>query len=182
MNQALPAFENLRDALSEHLIGRGFARSRSADLWGMAEACSGIRTGILLRRQRYPSDKRIVCSPVLLVATAVAVPERGGKKFALSLKTAQIQKALLDGNMQKWYSIFPSTDPLESARDMIAKIDAQWVPRLSAIGTYHGLVHAIEDHWLSAGSPGADQAMIIALQKMQPQGFEQAEQAELPAQ
>ncbi len=131
----------------------------------MATSCPGIRTGILLRRQRYPSDKRIVCSPVLLVGTAVGIPEQGGKKFTLSLKTAQIQKALLDGNMQKWYSIFPSTDPLESARDMVAKIDEQWVPRLSLIGTYHGLADAIEDHWLSAGSPGADQALIMALRQ-----------------
>lgn len=165
MNQALSAFENLRDALGGELTGHGFRRSRSADLWGMDTACPDIRIGILLRRQRYPSDKRIVCSPVLLVGTAVGMPEQGGKKSALSLKTAQIQKALLDGNIQKWYSIFPSTDPPEIARDMIARIEAQWVPRLSAIGTHHGLADAIEDHWLSAGNPRADQAMVMALRQ-----------------
>ncbi len=165
MNQALPAFENLRDALGEQLAGHGFGRSRSADLWGMPPACPGIRIGILLRRQRYPSDKRIVCSPVLLIGTTVGMPEPDGKKFTLSLKTAQIQKALLDGNMQKWYSIFPSTDPLEYVRDMVARIDEQWVPRLGAIGDYSGLADAIEAHWLSAGNPRADQSMTTALRQ-----------------
>lgn len=165
MNQALPAFENLRDALGERLAGYGFGRSRSADLWGMAPACPGIRIGILLRRQRYPSDKRIVCSPVLLIGTTAGMPEQDGKKFTLSLKTAQVQKALLDGNIQKWYSIFPSTDPLEYVRDMVARIDEQWVPRLGAIGDYSGLADAIEAHWLSAGNPRADQSMITALRQ-----------------
>ena len=102
---------------------------------------------------------------MLLIETAVGTLEQHKKKSTISLRTAKIQKALLDGNMQKWYSIFPSIDPQEGVRDMMARIHEQWVPRLSAIGAYHGLADAIETHWLSTGSPESDQAMVTDLRQ-----------------
>lgn len=159
VNAAMPVFLEFCALFATRLEPYGFTRKKSVEMLAAPPVDGIIHVGILVRRQRFPSDKRIVFSPVLLIG----VSEQEGGKFSLSLKTAAVQKALLDGNIQKSYSMFPSTSAQDVVDDSMTRIETQWLADLHALHARQDLASFVEQRVFSTGNIQANDALIARL-------------------
>lgn len=158
-NAAMPVFVEFCELFATRLSQHGFAITKSTELLALAPVDEIIHVAILIRRQRFPSDKRIVFSPALLIG----VNFEQGKRFSIGLKTTAIQKALLDGNMQKSYSLFPSTSPQDLVDDAMTRIETQWLADLQSLRSREDLAVLVESRIFSTGNLQANEALVARL-------------------
>lgn len=168
MNEAESKLLEVYEQVTSYVAELGF-RKASQGLWMRHAHRPSLAIAIAARRIPFPSNKRITFGFQLVIGSQellqitqpnTSPPE---KTFKLGRTNGSLYKALLSGNAQRIFTVFPSTNVNSVAREICDLIEDQWRPNIAHLVTTQGILALMQRGWISAGNPTDDLRIVNLL-------------------